>query len=48
MTRVEAEIEGDATFPPLDPEGWRVADEERFDADENREYAFRFQTLERA
>ncbi len=48
MTRVDAEIEGDATFPPLDQKDWRIVDEQRFDADDGREYAFSFQTLERA
>ena len=48
MTRVQAEVEGDATFPPLDPAEWRLVDEEQFPAGEGREYAFSFQTLERA
>ena len=48
MTRVEADIEGDATFPPLEPNEWRIVDEQRFEADESREYTVSFQTLDRA
>ena len=48
LTRVEAEIDGDASFPALEPEAWRIVDEQRFEADENREHTFSFQTLDRA
>ena len=48
LTRVEVEIDGDASFPALEPDAWRLVDEQRFEADENREYTFRFQTLDRA
>ena len=48
LTRVEAKIDGDATFPALESNTWRIVDEQRFEADESREYTFSFQTLDRA
>jgi dihydrofolate reductase len=47
LTRVEAEIDGDTFFPALDPDEWRLVASETYARDEDREYGFSFQTLER-
>ncbi len=47
MTRVEAQVDGDAFFPDLDPGDWRVADSEEFPAEGVRQYAYVFQVLDR-
>ncbi|MEM9209414.1 MAG: dihydrofolate reductase [Pseudomonadota bacterium] len=47
LTRVAIDVEGDATFPELDIANWRIVEEQRFAADDSRELAFSFQTLER-
>ncbi|HVT45317.1 MAG TPA: dihydrofolate reductase [Thermoanaerobaculia bacterium] len=46
LTRVHAQIEGDATFPPLDA-GWREIARESHPAGERNEYPFSFCVLER-
>ena len=49
LTRVHAEIEGDATFPDFDDVSeWRLTDAEHFEADEKNEYPYSFLTYERA
>ena len=45
LTRVEADIDGDAYFPALNSAEWR--DEQSFSAAGDTPYAFRFQTLVR-
>ena len=46
LTRVLADIEGDAHFPPID-ETWRLVDSETHAADARNEYAYEFRTYER-
>lgn len=47
MTRVQAEIDGDAFFPVLDEAEWLLTGTEAHAADEANEYAFDFRTYER-
>lgn len=47
LTRVHAEIEGDAYFPDLRKGEWETVDSEEFAAGEDRSYPFTFLTLER-
>ena len=47
LTRVAAEVEGDAWFPELDESVWGLVQTEPHAADEKNEYAFEFQTWER-
>lgn len=47
LTLVEAEIEGDAFFPEIDPAAWREVAREPHAADERHAYPFSFVTLER-
>jgi dihydrofolate reductase len=47
LTRVHAEIEGDAFFPEVDWNDWRLVAEEPHAADEHHAHAFRFETWER-
>jgi dihydrofolate reductase len=49
LTRVHAEVEGDAYFPDFDDVSeWRLVDSEHFEADEKNEFPFSFLTYERA
>lgn len=47
MTRVDADIDGDAFFPDLDEDDWRLLASEAHEAGESNEYAFEFRTYER-
>ena len=47
LTRVHAEIEGDAFFPEIDETEWGLITDELHDADENNEYSYSFRTYER-
>ena len=47
LTRVDADVEGDVLFPPIDPAQWREVARERHVADERHAYPFAFVTLER-
>jgi dihydrofolate reductase len=48
LTRVHAEIEGEATFPDFDDVNeWRLVDSEHFEADDKNEYPFSFLTYDR-
>jgi dihydrofolate reductase len=47
LTRVHALVEGDATFPPLDPAEWRLVVSEEHPADERNEHATTFETWDR-
>jgi dihydrofolate reductase len=47
VTLVHAEVEGDARFPRLDEEQWRLVSEERREADRDNEFAHSFRLLER-
>ena len=49
LTRIHAEIEGDAFFPEFDDvREWRLIDSEHFEADDKNDYPFTFLTYERA
>lgn len=47
LTRVHTTIDGDAFFPEIDPEQWKVIWEERHEKDEKHNFAFTFQTFVR-
>jgi dihydrofolate reductase len=48
LTRIEASFPGDAFFPELDAETWRIVEQEHHDASDEDPYPFTFETLERA
>lgn len=47
LTRVEAEPEGDAFFPEIDPLLWKMVSKNEYAADEKHAYAYSFQVWER-
>ncbi len=47
ITRVHADIKGDAFFPRIDPAAWELIESEAFTASAANEFAFDFQTYER-
>jgi dihydrofolate reductase len=47
MTRVHATIEGDASFPELDPDEWRTVMSQPYPATRHQPLAFTFETIER-
>ena len=47
LTRVHAEIEGDAFFPDFDQNAWKLVAEDRHEADSRNEHAFTIQEWER-
>jgi len=47
LTRVHARVEGDATFPELDPGEWRLTSAEEHPADEKNEHACTFEVWDR-
>ena len=47
LTRVHAQVPGDAFFPRLDLSEWKLVAEERHDADEQHAYPFSFLTYDR-
>jgi dihydrofolate reductase len=47
VTRVHAEIDGDAFFPEIDEGIWRLIDRETHAADDANQFAFEFRTYER-
>jgi len=47
LTLVHAVVEGDALFPCIDPDAWRVIGSESFRADDRNEYDYSFKVLER-
>lgn len=47
LTRVEAEMEGDVTFPLPDLSGWTLVHEESHPSDERNDYPHTFQVYER-
>jgi dihydrofolate reductase len=47
LTRVHAELEGDAFFPSLKPEEWHIARKNDFLKDEKHAYDYSFETWER-
>ncbi len=48
LTRIDAEFEGDAWFPELDPADWREVAREEHPADDRNPHPYAFVTLERA
>ncbi len=48
LTEVEAEVEGDVTFPPFDEAGWREVKREAHPAGPQDDFPFVFRVLERA
>ncbi len=44
LTRIHTAIEGDATFPPLDPDVWQCDSSDRREPDERNEYACTFES----
>ena len=47
LTRVQADVEGDAYFPDLDPDDWEVVESEDFPRNADREYGFSTLVMER-
>ena len=47
LTRVEAEVPGDTYFPDFDVSGWKIIEEEHYEADADHSFSFTFQVLER-
>jgi dihydrofolate reductase len=47
LTLVDADVEGDVFFPPLDPREWRQISSEPRIADERHEYPFQFLVYDR-
>jgi dihydrofolate reductase len=47
LTRVHAEIEGDAVFPEIDASEWREVERTDCEPDEKNAYAYSFITLQR-
>jgi dihydrofolate reductase len=47
LTRVHAAVDGDAHFPSLDEEAWRLVSDEEHAADDRNEYDFSFRVYER-
>ncbi len=48
LTRVHAEVEGDAYFPSFDEAAWKLLEEERHEADDRHTFAFSLLVYERA
>ncbi len=48
LTRIHAEIEGDAAFPELDSKNWKLISEEHHQADGDNPYDYSFCVLERS
>lgn len=47
VTQIDADIEGDASFPTYDPQDWELVADEPHPADARHAHAFRFLRLER-
>ena len=47
LTRVHADIDGDARWPELDPRHWRVVDRQPHDADERHAWRMTFEVWEK-
>jgi len=48
LTRVHAEVEGDAFFPEIDESRWRLVNDELHSADDRNAFDYSFRTYERA
>ncbi|MBC7949264.1 MAG: dihydrofolate reductase [Chitinophagaceae bacterium] len=47
LTRVDAELEGDAFFPAIDPKNWHLVSQKNHPADEKHAFNYSFQVWER-
>jgi dihydrofolate reductase len=47
LTRVHTTVEGDTTFPELDPKDWKLISNKDFGTDDKHAYAYSFQEWER-
>jgi len=47
LTRVDAELEGDAFFPEINTKDWLIVSEQSFGVDAKHAYAYHFQVWER-
>jgi dihydrofolate reductase len=47
LTRVDAELEGDTSFPEINTQVWEMISQETHTADEKHAYAYHFQVWER-
>jgi dihydrofolate reductase len=47
LTRVDAELDGDAFFPPIDPSKWKMVSNQSFPVDAKHAYAYHFQLWEK-
>lgn len=47
LTRVHADVEGDATYPEIDEANWTLKSAQSFPADEKHEYGYTFEVWER-
>lgn len=47
LTEIEADIEGDRTFPEIDPREWREIERSEFEPDDRNAHPYRFLTLDR-
>lgn len=47
ITHVDAMPDGDAFFPPIDPEKWQVISSEHYEKDKNNQYSFDFVVYKR-
>nr|AIA11079.1 Dihydrofolate reductase [uncultured bacterium] len=47
LTRVHAEVQGDTTFPELDPGEWKEVSAERHESDDQHQHAYTFFVYER-
>ena len=48
LTRVHAQVDGDAFFPVLADDAWQVVEREMFPAETQRDLAYTFEVLERS
>ena len=48
LTIVHAAIEGDARFPEIDLDEWRLVEDERHEADDRHAYAYSFKSYEKS
>ena len=47
ITRVDADLDGDAYFPLIDPNKWKLVSHDDRAADEKHAYAYSFQVWDR-
>ena len=48
LTRVHDDVEGDVSFPHLEPADWAEVSSERLEADDDNQFATTYSVLERA